>query len=269
MEIPAAARNNNQARVELDHVYRADGLLSYVTLRPVQRAGDRFQTVSIFKAFAKRLRSEVYRNIRQQVPGWTDYRIRTNLRVSIFMYNRDDEGGVAANQQDTQIGQINEHTFMYLFEQASGQGSNRNLTIYDVIWKVWINPASVVEGATQIQTTPEQDADTEKMNTAGVVKYMKLKHDDGTIGCAAHALAIGIDIKENPGRQKRHLDIKFTQFCRTLQDSLGFNEPKFATIFELKRFVSVYKHYRLVILQTAIHTPTIYIGKDKLTRSRV
>lgn len=269
MEIPAAARRNYQARVELDRVYRADGLLSYITLRPVRRAGDRFQTPAVLRSFAKRLRSEIYANVRQQVPGWTDYRIRTTLRVSIFMYNRDDEGGVAANQQDTLIGNVEENTFMYLFELASGQGSNRNLGIYDVIWKVWINPASVVEGATQIETTPEQDADTEKMNTAGVVKYMKLKHDDGSIGCAAHALAIGLDLKERPGRKNRHLDIKFTQFCKTLQESMGFNDPKFATIFELKKFVSVYKHYRLVILQTAIHTPTIYIGMIKLTRCRI
>lgn len=266
MEIPAAARRNFQARVELDHIYRADGLLSYVTLRPIRRAGDRFQTPAILASFARRLRSEIYRNIRQQMPGWTDHRIRTTVRVSIFMFSRDDENGVAANEQDFFLPGVDEFTLMNLFERASGQGSNPLLTIYDVVWKVWINPATVVEGATQIETTPEQDADTEKMNTAGVVKYMKLKHDDGTIGCAAHALAIGLDLKERPGRKNRHLDIKFTQFCKTLQESMGFSDPKFATIFELKKFVGVYRHYRLVVLQTAIHMPTIYIGMIKLTR---
>lgn len=260
MEIPAASRRNHQARIELDYVIRPDGLISYVTLRPVRRAGDRFATAAVFRSFAARLRSEVYRNIRRQMVGWTDYRIRRMVRVSLFMYNANNEGRTSS-RIDLNLMGINEETLVDMFENATGAGSNPDLDVYDVVWKVWINPASVIEGASQIETTPEQDAETDKsMNTAGIVKYMKLKNDDGTVGCAAHAIAIGVDIKENPGRMKRHTDIKFTEFCKTLQDAMGFEDPKYATVFELKKFVYLYPSYRLVVLRTAIHTPIIYMG---------
>ena len=266
MDIPAAARRNHQARVELDFLYRPDGLLSYVTLRPVRRAGDRYANPSILKSFAKRLRSEIYRNVRAQMPGWTDFRIRQRLRVSMFMLNSNDEGRTNA-RRDIRLMDINEHTAMEMYEEATAEGSNPNLDIYQITWKIWINPASLIEGATQIETTPEQDADIDNVNTAGVVKYMKLKHDDGSVGCAAHSLAIGIDLKEKPGRYRRHLDSTFTEFCKTLQDSMGFDDPKFATVFELKKFVYLYPHYRLAILRAAIHVPIIYTGINQLTRT--
>lgn len=268
MDIPAANRRNHQARVVLDHAYRPDGMINYVTIRPVRRAGERFATVAVFKSFAKRLRSEVYRNVRQHMRGWTDHRIRQQLRLSLMMYNRNNEGRTTT-WNDLKMSDIHGDTMLSMFEKATAEGSNTDLDIYDVEWKIWINPASLIEGATQIETTMEQDEEHEKMNTAGVVKYMKLKHDDGTVGCAAHALAIGIDLKEKPGRKNRHLDVKFTEFCKTLQESLNFDEPKFATVFELKRFVYLYKHYRLVVLRAAIHTPIIYEGNPTLTRSRV
>ena len=257
--VEPASRRNHQARVSLDYVMRPDGLISYVTLRPVRRAGDRFATAAIFRSFAARLRSEIYRNVRQQMVGWTDHRIRRMVRVSLFMYNSSNEGRTNARVDINLMG-INEDTLVEMFENATAAGSNTDLDIYDIEWKVWLNPASVIEGSSQIETTKEQDEDADKMNTAGVIKYMKLKNDDGTVGCAAHAIAIGIDRKENPERQKRHTDIKFTEFCKTLQDSLGFEDPKYATVFELQKFVYVYPIYRLVILRTAIHTPIIYIG---------
>lgn len=266
--VQPASRNNHQARVALDYVMRPDGLISYVTLRPVRRAGDRFATVAIFRSFAARLRSEIYRNVRQQMVGWTDHRIRQMVRVSLFMYNSSNEGRTNA-RVDLYLMGVNEDALVEMFENATAAGSNTDLDIYDVEWKVWLNPASVIEGSSQIETTKEQDEDPDKMNIAGVIKYMKLKNDDGTVGCAAHAIAIGIDRKENPGRQKRHTDIKFTEFCKTLQDSLGFEDPKYATVFELQKFVYVYPIYRLVILQTAIHTPIIYTGMILLTRSRI
>jgi hypothetical protein len=259
MEVPAANRRNHQARTELDHVYRPDGTLEYVGVRLVRRAGERFANVSVFESFAKKMRSEVYRNIRIQLPGWTDYRIRQRLRMSLIMYNRNNEGRTTTYNH-LKMSDIHGDTMLDMFERATQEGSETELDVYDVEWKVWVNPASLIEGATQIETTPEQDADAEKMNTAGIVKYMKLKHDDGSIGCAAHAIAIGIDMKERPGRKSRHLDPKFTEFCKTLQESMSFDDPKFATVFELKKFVQVYKHYRLVILRAAIHTPIIYLG---------
>lgn len=266
-DVQPAQRSNHHARVELDYVMRPDGLLSYVTLRPVRRAGDRFATAAIFRSFASRLRSEIYRNVRRQTE-WTDHRIRRMVRVSIFMYNSNNEGRTSA-RVDIDLMGVNEDTLVEMFENATAAGSNTDLDIYDVEWKVWLNPASVIEGASQIETTPAQDADVDKENAAGVIKYMKLKNDDGTIGCAAHSLAIGIDRKENPGRQKRHTDLKFTEFCKTLQESLGFEDPKYATVFELQKFVYLYPSYRLVVLRTAIHTPIIYTGISKLTRSRI
>lgn len=258
MDLPAAARANHHARVELDSVFRDDGLLSFVTLRPVRRAGDRFATVAIFDSFARRLRSEVYRNIRAQRPGWTDHRIRQRLRVSIFMFNGNNEGRTT-NFDDVRLPFVNGDIFLDMFDRATAEGSNVDLDIYDVAWKVWVNPASLIEGATQVETIDEED--DEKMNTAGRVKYMRLKNDDGSIGCAAHALAIGLDLrKRSKATTKRHKDARFTAFCKELQTSLGFEDPKYATVFEMQKFIELYPEYRLVILQTAVHTPIIYTG---------
>lgn len=259
MDIPAASRRNFQAVVEVDRVTRADGLLTYVTLRPIRRAGDRFLTPAILDSFARRMRSEVYRNIRNQMPQWSDYRIRSQLRLSIFMYNRNNEGRTAA-EQDLPMSGITGDTFLQIYEDATAQGSNPDLSIYDIEWKIWINPASLIEGSAQTEHTADEEKDSDKSNVAGVVNFMKLYKDDGAIGCAAHALAIGIDIKERPARKRRHRDMKFTEFCQTLQDRLGFEDAKHATVFELQKFVLLYPSYRLVIARTSITTPFIYEG---------
>ena len=258
-------RPNNRATVEVDRIYDATGLLTYITLRPIRRAGDRYANLAIFNAFASRLRSDIYRNVRAQRPGWSDVRIRNQLRVSIFMTNWTNLGQSSV-EEDVQITNINGHTFVDMFERATANGSNPTLDIYDVMWKVWINPASLIEGGEDNDPKPEPE-DFEKKS--GIVKNTKLFKDDGTVGCAAHALAVGLDLKNVDRKTRRDRDGRFTQFCKDLQDKLEFEFPKRATIFELQKFVRLYPDYRLVVIQTVFTNPFIIKGIYQLTRSRV
>ena len=249
--------------VEVDRLYYGDGLLEYITIRPIRRAGDRVANIDILAAFAERLSTDIYANVRAQRPGWSDERILHQLRISIFMTNWTNLGQSAV-QEDEPISFLTGDLFVDMFQRATANGSNPTLSIYDVIWRVWINPASLMEGG-EDKDAEAEPADFEKIS--GIVKNVRLFKDDGTIGCAAHSLAIGLDLINGERKTRRERDIRFTQFCKELQDKLAFEFPKRVTIFELQKFVRIYPTHRLVVMQTVFTNPFIMKGITKLTRS--
>jgi len=259
MNILPATGPTNRAITEIDRVYNTDGLLTYLTIRPIRRAGDEIQNISIFDAYAVELANQIYRAVRVIKPDWSDARILQQLRVSVFMTNWNNLGQ-SATEVGATLGFLTGENFLQMFTNATGNGSNPDLDIYDLMWRVWINPATLHEGGEDKEAT--ENIITEKDQIAGIVKNYRLINDDGSIGCGAHSLAIGLDLKI-PGRKtRRNRDGKFTTFCLDLQNKMGFEYAKRATIFEMQEFVKIYPTYRLVIMQTVFTNPFITTGLE-------
>jgi len=249
--VPEALRANSRATVQLDHEY-ANGRLAYVTLRPMRQAGRRFQTVDIFRNFADRLRTEIYRDLRPA--GLADHAIRNRARVSVFMNNWNNPGN-NARRQNILVRELNNDLFTDMFEDALANGSNPDLDIYDVIWKVWINPASIQGAGSKEQEEKHMGLysfDWELKDCKGVPKEM--------IGCAAKVLGFGYEKKEKTLGSNLIRRPKLTENLYKLQQELGFYDALDVTVCELENFVKVKPNYRVVIVVSLQLRATIYTG---------
>lgn len=245
--LPALPRR--QATVAIDIENNGFGL-HMITLRLVRRAAERFSDISILNLIARRLKSELYRNLRRQLQGWTDQRIRRQLRFSIFMSNWNNLNNAGVSH-DTQLSDLTGAFLEEMFERATAEGSNPDLEMYDLVWRVWVNPASIREGGAPSDFW-----------LPGLVKTHQLKNDPGNIGCATLALAIGYDARIPFARSPPYRSLKFTYFCVDLQTQMQFEDPSRATVFELSRFVELYKNFRVCIIENLFQLPTIYTGTE-------
>jgi hypothetical protein len=147
-------------------------------------------------------------------------------------------------------------TLAEMFERATAYGSNPDLDIYDVIWQIWINPASIQEGGGK-----------EGSKMSGLRKNLTLCNDPGNIGCAALSLRTVMEDKHPRSKTRRNRDYIFTKSCIELQNELAFEDPQRVTVLELAKFVDLYPSYRLCIIPNLFRFPTIYIGSE-YTRNR-
>ena len=253
--LPVALRQNSRATVQLDHEY-ANGRLANVILRPIRQAGRNHQNIDIFRHFADRLRTEIYADLRPT--GISDATIRNRVRVSVFMNNWNNPGN-NARRQNILVRDLNNTLFMDMFEDALANGSNPDLDIYDVIWKVWINPASVQGGGSK-------DKEEKHMGLYSFDWDLKTYKgvDKESIGCAAKVLGLGLEKKEKTlGKDFTRRPV-LTKKLYDLQQELGFFDALDVTVCEMENFVKIKPNYRLVVVVSLELRATIYTGTIKL-----
>lgn len=248
-----APRNNSRAVVQLDHEY-ANGRLSYVTLRPVRQAGRNQANINIFGHFASRLRTEIYSDLRPA--GIADRTIRNRVRISVFMNNWINPGN-QARRQNILVRDLNDDLLSDMFEDALANGSQPDLDIYDLIWKVWINPASVEVGGSR------EKEDIHPGLFSFVTELRAVKGvDKDMIGCAAKVLGVGYEKKEKILGRDYTRQPKFTKALHDLQEELEFYDPLDVSVYELGSFVKVRTNYRVVVIVSAEMQATIYTGTN-------
>lgn len=245
-------RENSRSLVEFDRAY-SNGVLQMITLRPIRRAGNRYSDISILGRYATQIRTEIYRALRTR--GLSDPQIRSRASLSVFMYNWNNEGNSNARNNVTMT-QLNGKLFLDMFEEATASGSNADLDLYDVVWKVWINPASITSAGAGDESRKQ-----------GVYKFSwRLKPsgeiDTKKLGCAAKVLALGMERKESKYTIDLRRSTGFTEDVYKLQQELNFNEPLDVTVLELAKFVDLYPKYRLAIFCAVHINPTIYVGNE-------
>lgn len=251
VNIPVAPRNRSRAVVQLDHEY-SNGRLSYVTLRPVRQAGRDQTNIDIFGHFAARLRTEIYRDLRPT--GLADRTIRNRVRISIFMNNWVNPGN-QARRQNILVRDLNDDLLSDMFEDALANGSQPDLDIYDLLWKVWINPASIEVGGSR----EKEDKQPGLYSFVAELKTVK-GIDKETIGCAAIVLGVGYEKKEKALGSHYTRQPGFTKTLHELQNELDFYDPLDVTVYELENFVKVRPNYRVVVIVSVEIQATIYTG---------
>jgi len=247
-------RSNNRSTVELDRVYR-NNMIYTITLRPIRRAGDRYSNVAILSRYAIQLRTEIYRSLRQ---NYSDQQIRRRVRLSLFMHNWNNEGNTNV-ENGLNIQELNGQTMVSMFEEATANGSNADIDIYDVIWKVWINPASLNSSGSTLTEAKEQGLyqfnwKLKPFEIAGV------KVDVNKYGCAAKVLALGMEKKENQFEKNLPRSKDFTRSVHNLQRDLRFEDPRDVTVLELSKFVDLHPTYRIAICSSVKLQADIYQG---------
>jgi hypothetical protein len=207
-----------------------------VTMRPANLIGEVW-TEQTLANLSSRLQREVFRLIRRHHLVWSDERV-LNTRGTLMMYNRENEEHT--HTEAVAVGDINYELFTSTFSKATGSGSNPNLQVNDVVWKYWINPASLRSGGSKTFTNPK--------GWNGILAWnKKLKRtktiDTSRIGCAALALAEGIELQEKNYPQ-RFNNNGYTEFVFNLQVKLQFPNPKDVTILELEKVLAFYPQFR-------------------------
>ncbi len=110
-----------------------------------------------------------------------------------------------------------------MFEQATANGSNPDLGIYDVEWQYWVNPQSVTTGGSTKFTNKDKLMGIKDWNktlrrpTRNITQMDYLKD----ISCGAQSLGITLHqlklVPEYNGPNPRHKSITFTKFCKDLE----------------------------------------------------
>lgn len=263
--LPATAANN-RITVLFDNEI-IEGRPQLIIMRPVRRAGDNYNEIEIMTQLAALMKQEVYRRLRAYLPTWTTQQLRNNVRGSLMMYNWDNEAHTHAD--DISLDNLTGDFFDQAFQDATANGSNPELTIYDVEWKVWINPNSLQVGGTanftNIKGLKGIEMWNKKLKTTKIMTgrlFHEIKHDD--IGCAAFALGLGRDLVERLFMDKkgggRFTIAAYTKYVYDLQEQLNFPDPKLVTVEQLRNYLNIYPDYRIVIVTALFNQPTIMIG---------
>jgi hypothetical protein len=219
-----------------------------ITIRPIRKAHESFTDLQIFAKYVRFLRTRIYRRAREIAPGISDAEIRRRVLVDVFMYNWNNTGNTNARRQ-LPLADFNSELFLEIFEDSQANGSSPDLDIYDIVWKVWINPNTL-----QIGSSTKSMAETQ-----GLFAMNEYPQN----GCAAKALAVGVAKKTNKFGKKSLRNYKpFGDFLSLLETRLAFVDPKNVSIEELKKFVKLYPTYRLAVLTVQTLKPTIYEGNE-------
>lgn len=232
---------------------------SIVTMTPVRRPGDDVSQLSSFDYLARALKRKILQRLRAYL-GWTNERLLKVVNGSLMMRNITGNGQTFTD--DVSLRDINGETFMDHFARPTASGSAPDLEIWQVEWNYWINPASIQIGRGKNFNNPKN------IKGLNYWDYKLFKTYTGTIGCAAIALTIGLVFKIDDQKHKnlKH-NIKksqsgFGQYALEIQTALHFEDPMEVTISEMGGFVCVYKDYRVVVLQSVVVKPYVYIGSS-------
>jgi len=235
-----------------------EGRPNLVVMRPVRRAGEQFNDFQIMGQLAALMKREVYRLLQNYLPFWTLQQLRNNVRGSLMMYNWDNEAHTHID--DITLEDLNGEFFDEQFQNATANGSNPDLTIYDVEWKVWINPNSLLVGGQSKFTNPKKLQGIDMWNRR-LIQTKGIEHED--VGCAAFALALGRDLVENVYTSKKNIRWRqpaYTRYVYDLQNALNFPDPKLVSVEQLRRYIEIYNDYRIVVITAMFNQPSIMIG---------
>lgn len=265
-DLPIAPRRNYLARYLFDNEMYLTRPHA-VSLRPIRQAGANYDDPRVLMQFADVMAREVRRLLRIHLPTWSLAQFNTRVRGILVMSNWNND--THSNATRVPLTGLTTATFLELYEEARAQGSNPDLSIYDVNWTYFINPQSLILGGSFGFKNIN--------NYKGILNWNKKlqAHPNiplKTIGCATLAIAIGMDaVSPNPlyrtnSKHNRFKSREFTKHCHTLQTQLSLNPidtPSSLSIFTVK-----YPEWRLAIISDKFLKPTIFIGTD-YTRNNI
>jgi hypothetical protein len=257
-EEPAPATSNN-ARITVviePTITDAQQRPKEIIVRPIRRAGARFfdDQLNAFERMATVLRRSVLQAVRPYFLNLNDNQIKQRVRGNLIMQNF---GNGRAIRDSTTLNRIDEFAFEELFQRPITAGSNPDLSIYDVYWSFWINPASYIIGGNQTFKPGK---------LKGINNWNKkpIRHED-EIGCAALAVcdAIEYDRKRYTKQHPWYTVVKFAKWVMEVQKELDFVNPLAVSIEEMKNVVQVFPEYQLnIFFNTHIARGISFTGSE-------
>ena len=260
-ELPASTNARFRSQVAFDNVFNTTGRPVQAHMRPVVRAGQNHNDVSILRSYATRFRTEVNQILRTYLPTWRPGE-RLDVTGELYMSNWTNQGHAAI--RTITVREITADLFIEMFENATTTGSNPDLSIYDVDWKFYFDADSLQRGGMSFAFK-----NTKKFD--GILNWdTKLIASNGTyhtdIGCLTLALARGLHsiIKNEEfirNKKKSIFNSKlFTEFCKALQDQLKLD--KICPVQDVEKFTLFYPDYRVVVITDMWTKPEIFEGVD-------
>ena len=232
-----------------------------ISLRPIRQAGTNYDDQRVLEQFAGAMVKEVRRLLRLYRPTWTNAQLNNNVLGRLMMTNWTNDGHAAV--EDTGLQGITTATFIRMFTDATATGSNPDLSIYDVYWRYFIIPTSLVLGGAFGSFNNSNGYKGINNWNKHIKPTKSIHHND--IGCGSLAIALGMDYINKDERfasnkKSRFNSERFTEHCYKLQEELSLG--KINTPQQLAIFPALYQEWRLVIIYSAFTRPTIFCGDD-------
>lgn len=228
------------------------GVPRSVTIRPMLIAGAQVDIMDVYNTIALTLRNRTVNAIRQHT-GWSANQVNERINGMLKMENLGDQRH--AHTENVRLGELDGAEVSEIFDRASGivyltlgQGSNSNLTIYEVEWTYWINPNSLLVGAGRA-----------KSSVSGVypTSEIALTWNGEEVSCAA--VVIGLWVATRTGKIKNGKNIgavanrpKLFKLCKSYEKKFGWGHE--VTIEQLSEVVNdpEFSHCRIVIVNPTI-----------------
>jgi hypothetical protein len=166
-------------------------------------------------------------------------------------------GGGHTYTDGVRLAEINGEKLNDIMMQALGSGSGINITVYDVEWRFFINPASILVGGGKFNNPG---------NLRGIPNWdFSPKCGLGALGCASVAFTVGL-IHIDPQYESMKHNIKRSvalgELCWDIQEKCGFENPYEVAIQDFASFVRIYKTFRVVVISSAFLQGQIFEGRE-------
>ncbi len=184
--------------------------------------------------------------------GWS--RRETQRRVQGILSAVGGTGGYSSGENVDFLRDLRGDMITGILDRIHQEGSNPNLSFWDITWDYWIVPNTILGGASQHIKKPSWHTTAAYSQT-----WKGYGDDDGPISCAAFAICWGLYSSVKSKHYERIENAK--RDARNMMIDLGWNA--YVTIKELKKFVDVYPEKKLVVIQPfSIPALAVYVGVE-------
>lgn len=204
---------------------------------------------------AQELATDMRRRVGEAVATYTGWSVRQAInRVQGILSATGGRGGYSTGEDVDFLRDFSGETLTDLLAWIQQDGSNPDMTFWEIVWDFWIIPNTIVGGAGQNIRKP-------KWHTAAAYSqtWKGYADDQGSISCAAFAICWGLYSSQKSKHYERINNA--VKDARELMDELGWGA--FVTVQELKKFVDHYPSKKLVVIQPfAIPAIAKYVGTE-------
>lgn len=203
---------------------------------------------------AQELATDIKKVVSQAVARYTGWSTRKSLRRVKGILSAGGGRGFSSGNDVQDMQEFTGDFLLEILENIQVDGSNPDLTFWEIIWDFWIIPTSIVGGDSRIVKKPKWHNSVAYSQT-----WKGYEDDEGDISCAAFAICWGL-YSSNKSKHYERINNAIRD-ARDLMEEMSWGT--FVTVSELQKFVHHYPTKKLVLINPfAVQAIASYYGKE-------
>lgn len=224
----------------------------YITVTPIENFNT-FDDLILYDSISQTLRSRMKQSLLRN--GVSLEKIIESDNFEVFMKNIDDSSQKASTERSLKLSEITSKLLLDLFARATNSGSNPDLRLSSVYWRIYINPLVFERGA----------SDEEDIKHKGLFRPFTptecFPYNLKELGCAAISISLGLKKKET--KRNYFTSKKFTRFIFETQEKLSFKDPLQVSFQEIiDNTIIAFKDYRAALFIDSLKKTIVGKGAE-------